>query len=123
MKMKTVHNPIEKDIENYRIEEADPGTDGEVVYLTDGSYKKTGNTLEWSITAGQTLEFPGYVADYLKDVYDFLEIKKDKEAVVIEEEPKSTEGTSGVVCRHCGKTYTSARGLGLHIAAKHPEKL
>ena len=125
--MKTLHNPTDLSIENYRIEEGEMGADGDIIRTTDGSYKKTGNTLEWSLGPGQTMEFPAYVADYLKEVHGFLDLKKDKVTTVSNggstTPSVSTPAPEGSVCQHCGKTYKNTRGLALHIAAKHPEKL
>lgn len=82
VKLKTLFNSSDKDILNYRIEEGqvDPET-GQVYWDEDRqSYKKTGNTYEWSIKAGETLTFPYYVADYLQHIYEFLKTVKDKQS-------------------------------------------
>lgn len=122
-----------KDITDYPIEEATPGQDGEPTYNDDGSYTKTGRTFEWTIRAGEQKEFPAYVANYLKGIYPFLEIKGEgnaaqipnMEAQAAEENPipkaQSVEG--GILCPQCGKTLTGAKGYALHLAHAHPEIL
>lgn len=82
VKLKTLFNSSDKNITDYRIEEAliDQNT-GEVYWDEDRqTYKKTGNTLEWSIKAGETLTFPYYVADYLQGIYGFLKTAQEKKS-------------------------------------------
>lgn len=81
---KVLNNPEKSgaDITNYRISEIefDPETNRPVINPTTGMPKDTGNTYEWSITKGETLRFPAYVAEYLLLVYGFLrEVKGNNE--------------------------------------------
>ena len=80
MKNIVIHNGSDKNIVDYRIEEAqiDPNTSDIIFDDTTQTYKKTGRTLEWSIKAGETVEFPKYVADYLRKIYDFLDVRNPK---------------------------------------------
>ena len=120
---KILHNPTQKSIIDYRIEEAVLDQEGNpVIDKTSGRPKWTGNTLEWTIRAGETKEFPGYVADYLKSIYDFLEVKKQPEDVKKKEEVK-VDKKGKFVCKHCGKSFKSIRGLGLHIGLAHTKEI
>ncbi len=123
MKSKILHNSSEKDILNYRIEQAElDQNENPIIDNTTGRNKWTGNTLEWSIRAGETAEFPAYVADYLKKIYPFLEEKKPK----VEEgavEPAKGQPSGSFVCKHCGKALKNKRGLGLHIGLKHTDEI
>lgn len=139
--MKTVilFNNSDKDILNYRIEEARVDADGNVMYDPTGEYLKTDRTFEWTIKAGEKLEFPEYVAKYLKSVYGFLQVESEP-VNTLEVDVQSTnratdedkeEGNTPVAqaqdgsvrCRHCGETFKNMKGLALHISFKHPEKL
>ena len=124
MKKKTLYNPSEKDIVNYRISEIEFDQNGNVMLNQEKKPKQTGRTLEWSLKAGETKAFPVYVADYLKGIYEFLEEKEnepeeEKEEAVPVAKPKEGE----VVCKHCGLLFKGMRGLGLHISQKHKEVL
>lgn len=135
MTKKKLFNPTDKDILDYRIAEAQLDSNGEPVFDNmAGDYKWTGETFEWSIKAGQTLEFPGYVADYLKKIYDFLEYKDEKSETSTPEEAKTGEikeatveeakPQDGIVsCKYCGQNFKNTRALGLHIGSKHTEKI
>lgn len=122
MKNKILFNPSKKDIVDYRIEEAELDKDGEVVYEEDVP-KWSGKTWEWTIKAGEKVEFPCYVADALKNIYGFLEEIKPEEVkpeTVVEAEPVIGGDLN---CKFCGKTFTSKRNLGLHLGATHYDKL
>lgn len=120
--MKILRNPTENDVLDYRIEELEFDSEGKPVYdRNTGEQKKTGNTFEWSIKAGETLEFPDYVADYLLKVYGFLEEVKKTEKLEVKEAPKDTSGK--FACKYCGQTFKTTMNLGVHLGSKHPEKL
>ena len=129
MLMKKLRNPTENNIKDYPIEEADFDHTGKIKKNNQGAYMRTGNTLTWSLPAGTTLEFPEYVADYLLSIYGFLEkvVETVVEAPVVEESeveatvPSTSETPSMLVCKSCGQSYPSARGIALHMAGKHPE--
>ena len=74
IKSKVLCNSSDKDVLNYKIEEAmiNPATGDPLWDAENQTYKKTGITLEWSIKAGETLSFPEYVANYLMGIYGFL---------------------------------------------------
>lgn len=112
-----------KNIINYRIEEAEFEKDGSIIIDPTTSMPKwTGKTLEWTIRAGETVEFPAYVADYLLSVYDFLEEKKPVEVKETVEKAKSKVG-GNLACPKCGKTFNSAKGFALHMAMKHTDDI
>lgn len=122
-----LHNPSKSDIVDYKIAEAELNSDGDVIWDTmTGTYKGTGVTLEWTILAGETKSFPKYVAEYLKKIYDFLEVKEETEPteestnVII---PEASPTTGNVSCKYCGMNFKNEKGLALHIAHKHPEKI
>jgi hypothetical protein len=130
MLMKKLHNPTENNILNYPIEEADFDHMGIIKRNNQGAYIRTGNTLTWSLPAGATLEFPEYVADYLLSIYGFLQIVGETvvEAPVVKESegeattvPPTPETPAMLVCKGCGQSYPSAKGIALHMAGKHPE--
>jgi len=120
-----LHNPSEKDIIDYRVEEAEFDSRGNMVIDPNTNrYKWTGNTLEWTIKAGEKVDFPDYVAEYLKEIYPFLiEVKPESEKPI--EKLKKAKGKVGgkFKCKYCPKSFTSKRGLGLHMGAVHYEKL
>lgn len=125
-----------KPILNYRIEEAKFDQDGNTIPQVDPPfYQTTGRSLEWSIEPGQELAFPEYVANYLKKIYDFLEIVEPKLEETGEVESKPTENfvptvfaeakpvEGNVTCPICGQNFRNSKALGLHYAGRHPEKL
>jgi hypothetical protein len=83
--------------------------------------------LEWTLKAGETLEFPAYVANYLMGIYDFLKEtgvqaeQAGKPIVQTVSEAKPTVGSAN--CIRCGAHFKNLRALGLHTAGKHPEVL
>ena len=111
-----------KDIIKYRIEEAELDSNGEPIMDKDtGRPRWTGKTLEWTIKAGETVEFPGYVADYLKKIYGFLQVVKSvKEEEVV---GRVGEETGKHICKYCGKGFKRSRDLGLHMGLKHRDKI
>lgn len=128
----TIKNTSEKDITDYRIAEAKLDNDGNVIYDKNGGYKDTGRSLEWSIKSGETLKFPKYAADYLRNIYPFLEEVESEETAqtgVVPSEPEkevtqeAKSHTGSVNCAICGKHFTSVRGLGLHFGHNHPSEL
>ena len=143
--MKILNNPTDHNILNYRIAEIQVDENENPKLNNEGNPMGTGRTLEWSINAGETLEFPNYVADYLKQIYGFLKIlEKSPEIPVIRPEiPKQSVETvkqeeltepavvldvhvqevGKLLCKHCGQSFQKAVNLGLHFGAKHPEKL
>ena len=124
MKMITLENRSKSDIIDYKIEEARRDQEGNIVRDENGNWLKTDRTLEWTIKAGETVDFPDYVADYLMNIYG----QKDPDAknqflVVVGEATEKVKVVDKLVCQWCGKKYTSLRGKALHIAARHPDKL
>lgn len=122
-----LHNALDNDIEDYAIAELVIGEDGKLIKLETGGYKETGQTLTWSIKAGETLEFPFYVADILMNRYGQKDLEAKNRGMEVvgesEEEVPAKPKDGGVVCKTCGQTFKNMRGLGLHIATKHPDKL
>ena len=112
-----------KDIVNYRIEEAEFDRDGEIIIDPNTNMPKwTGKTLEWTIKAGETVEFPAYVADYLRKIYSFLEEKKATE-VKVEVAESKVGGSGKLVCPKCGKVFVAKKGFALHMAMKHTDEI
>ena len=125
LKTKILHNPSAKDIPNYRIEEAELDQNDEPIFdNTTGRLKWTGNTMEWSLRAGETAEFPAYVADYLKSIYNFLEERGKPETEKEKKEVKTAEARAKgeFVCPICNRSFLRANHLGLHLS-KHPDYL
>ena len=128
---KTLTNPSNKDITDYRISEQMHNELGEPVMNEEGQPRLTGQTLEWSIKAGETLEFPAYVADYLVLIYPFLEVTgakneppmKDEEPIVGETTVVAKPTVGSVNCPKCGMHFKNTRALGLHYGSRHPEAL
>jgi hypothetical protein len=92
--------------------------------------------LEWSIKAGETLEFPGYVADYLMGIYSFLKVTgaQNEPDTVVEEKTegafktaaeavKAKPSEGSLNCKFCGAHFKNVKALGLHFSARHPEIL
>jgi len=118
MKLVTVVNPSDKDVEEFPIAEPEL-INNEVRYDENGSILSTGKTLLWTLEAGTTKKFPEYVAKELLKTYEFLVTEEDTQVESVEEEVS----TNPLVCKHCGQEAKNIKGLGLHIASKHPEKL
>lgn len=119
MKTLILKNNSNVDIINYPIEEADLSSGSVEIDSGTGRPISTGKTLEWTIKAGETLEFPKYVADYLKNVYQFLaEVSNKTENV-----ETVTEGNKMFLCKYCKKSFETARKLGMHMGASHAEEL
>lgn len=118
--LKTLHNPTNANVTDFPIAEPEL-FNGEVRYDDNGSIKTTGKTLLWSLASDETKAFPEYVARELLKVYTFLKEVKEEE---IEMAPEGEAKVGGkFVCRHCGQSFKGAKGLGLHLAIRHPEKL
>jgi hypothetical protein len=129
MNMIILKNISDKDITEYPIAEPDLGNEGQVRFDDNGNIVSTGQTLLWSLKSGETKAFPEYVADYLLKIYKQtdptakeinLEVVESTEEKVEDFKP---EVSGQLICRHCGQSFKNAKGLGLHWAAKHPEKL
>jgi hypothetical protein len=119
MKTLVLKNDSNVDVINYPIEEADLSSGDVEIDSGTGRPISTGKTLEWTIKAGETLEFPKYVADYLRNVYGFLvEVTKKKEDV-----ETVIEGNKMFLCKFCDKSFETARKLGMHMGAAHAEEL
>ena len=127
MKTKILFNPEKgKDIIDYRIEEAEFDHNGNMVMdANTGRVKWTGNTLEWSIRVGEKVEFPEYVADYLKKTYSFLQVISKEEVKEKKEEVLEVKGkkAGGFTCRFCGRDFSGKVQLGVHIGTKHTDKI
>lgn len=135
MRMIKLHNPMDKDITDYPIDEAVIGEDGNLIKLEAGGHKVTGQTLTWTIKSGETLDFPFYVADILMDRYEQKDpnaknrgLEKVEGVVGVDENKEVTEEAAkpkdgGIKCKECGKELKNMRGLGLHIAMAHPDKI
>jgi hypothetical protein len=134
MQLIELKNPTDKDILDYRIEEIEFDQDGKPMLDDTGNPKKTGRTLEWSIKAGESLKFPDYVANYLKGIYGFLEVKGEEtpsmvgdvpagESIMVPPKEVAKPEEGGVICKFCGKSFRGMKGLGLHMAHNHPKEL
>jgi hypothetical protein len=143
MKTKKLFNNSSVDVIDFRIEEAEIGDNGDIILTNDvRGYKATGRTLEWTIKAGEKLEFPAYVADYLLKTFGFLEeYKIEKEPEIknpksetksetkfetkseIEEVNPEEENQGGYKCKFCGKVYDKKRALSMHMGATHADEL
>jgi hypothetical protein len=87
-------------------------------------YKPSGRTLEWSIKAGEKLEFPDYVAEYLMKTFGFLEEYKIVKKPEIEKEPEiKIENVDGFKCKFCDKIFDKKRALSMHMGATHADEL
>lgn len=131
MKKIILHNPTDKDIVDYRIAEAKLDGDGNPTWETStGTYKGTGVTLEWSLLAGETKSFPAYVADYLKEIYGFLEAKDEVVTEASKDVEKTVEPvveaqatTGNMNCPLCGMHFRNEKGLGLHMGHRHLDNI
>src|SRR3990167_4106422 len=131
MKLIELRNPTDKDIIDYRIEEIEFDQNGNPMLDQAGNPKKTGRTLEWSLKAGESMKFPDYVANYLKGIYEFLEVMDSPEPTkigVVDETPPTVKDIAkpeegGVRGKFCGKAMRGMKGLGLHLAHEHPSEL
>lgn len=125
MKTKKLFNNSSVDVIDYRIEEAEIGEDGGVIRTNDTrGYKPTGRTLEWSIKAGEKLEFPEYVANYLMSIFGFLEEYKVEKLPEKEKELEvAPEDFVGFKCKFCGKVFDKKRALSMHMGTTHADEL
>jgi len=125
MKTKRLFNNSSVDVIDYRIEEAEIAEDGGIVRTNDNrGYKATGRTLEWSIKAGEKLEFPEYVANYLMSIFGFLEeYQVEKLPEKVEEPEAAPEDFVGFKCKFCGKVYDKKRALSMHMGTTHADEL
>lgn len=125
MKTKRLFNNSSVDVIDFRIEEAEINDAGDLIRTNDTlGYKPTGRTLEWSIKAGEKLEFPEYVANYLMSIFGFLEeYKVEKLPEKKEESEVASEEVSGFKCKFCGKVYDKKRALSMHMGTTHAEEL
>ncbi len=121
-----LYNNSEKDIIDYRIEEAEFNSQGDIVMdATTNRPKWTGNTLEWTIKAKEKVEMPDYVAEYLMGIYPFLENAK----LETKKEPKKKVKLAKVKvsgdfkCKFCSKSFTTQKGVGIHTGAVHYDKI
>lgn len=128
MKNKVLFNNSSVDVTDYRIEEAALDENGNIISSIDPiGYKTTGKTLEWTIKAGEKLEFPEYVAKYLMSIFGFLEeykVEKKLEEEKVKEVEDVKETKEGVfTCKFCGKTFDKKRAFSMHIGATHADEL
>lgn len=133
MNMKIIKNLGEIDITEYPIAEPEL-INGEVRFDDNGNIRSTGETLLWSIKAGEEKAVPAYVADYLLKVYGQTDISAKKQFLVevegkTEGEPErpvevaKPEVSGQLICKHCGQTFKNGKGLGLHMSFKHLKEL
>ena len=123
MKTKRLFNNSSVDVIDFRIEEAEINDAGDVIRTNDTlGYKPTGRTLEWTIKAGEKLEFPEYVANYLMSIFGFLEEYK-VEKLPEKKEEVEPEDFVGFKCKFCGKVYDKKRALSMHMGTTHAEEL
>lgn len=137
MNLIKITNPSKCDIISYKIEEAEIDSDGNVVYdNSERGYKWTGRTMEWSLASGESKKFPEYVARYLMEIFEFLELTGEESAPVakkeaVEETPVTElEETKSVlnekerfVCKYCGKSFDREVNLGRHMGMSHAKEL
>ena len=125
MKTKKLFNNSSVDVIDYRIEEAKVGDDGEIIKTNDTlGFQTTGRTLEWTIKAGEKLEFPEYVANFLLGIYGFLEEYKVEKLPEKEEEKEAEpEDFVGFKCKFCDKVFDKKRALSMHMGATHADEL
>lgn len=121
--MVKVTNPTKAPITDFPIFEAQYDPYGEVMIDDQGNYMRTERTLTWSLAPGESLDFPDYVAKVLKGIYDFLEVGEQSETPKESSDTPKQETAGKLNCRGCGMSFEGARGLALHIAARHPELL
>lgn len=118
MRLIELTNTSDKDILDYPVDEYELNEKDELMDIGNGNFKKTGQTLTWTLKSGESAKFPFYVAEYLKKVYDFLKVGEE----TVASEAVTVEG-GGKGCRKCGKEFKSPKGLALHLAHNHPELL
>ena len=125
MKMIKLHNQTDKDILDYRIDEAELDANGNAKIDDTGNYVRSGNTLEWSVKAGETVAIPEYAAKYLHHIYGFLMPSQDTEGIPPTPPTggEPTPASGPLTCRGCGKQFEGAKGLALHMAHHHIELL
>ncbi len=134
MKMIILKNISDKDITDYPIAEPELGNEGQVRFDDNHNIVSTGQTLVWTLKAGETKAFPDYVAEYLIKIYGQTDpTAKNLILEVVEEEPVTATEVSSVVatptvagqlvCKYCGQSFKNAKGLGLHMSFKHLKDL
>lgn|SRR3990167_3671300 len=112
------------DIVNYRIEEAKIDSDGNIIPKNKPPfYETTGRSLEWTIRVGETLSFPEYVANYLRNIYSFLEVVGGEDETEDETSVEAISVEGRTTCKYCGQHLKDTKGLALHIAHRHPEQI
>lgn len=126
MKLITLENVSNVDVE-YPIAEPDMSS-GEVRFDDNGNIRSTGQTLIWSIGAGETKAFPDYVADILLKRYGVEDLDRGNFIlhIVGESTPKeeTVENSSNpLVCKFCGYAAKNDRARAMHIASKHADRL
>ena len=129
MKMITLKNVSDQNITDYPIAEPDM-VNGEVRFDDNGNIESTGKTLIWSLNAGETKAFPDYVANYFIQIFGQKDpTAKNHTLEVVEGEQVETTETAKpavagqIICKYCGKSFTSAKGLGLHLSFKHLKEI
>lgn len=111
------------DIVDYPVAEAMKDQSGNPIWDDMlGTYRTTGRTIEVTIRRGTASEFEDYIAETLLERYEFLEERKGMpKTAEKEEEPVKEAGP--IRCSHCGQSFKSTVQLGMHLGAKHPEKI
>lgn len=125
--MKTVESPG-RDILDYPVEEPKLDMEGNLIEIAKPPfYETTNRSLKWSVERGQTVEMPEYVANVLKSRYEFLEIVEiaKPEAGVPEEQtaPIAQPKEGETKCKYCGQIFKTTKGVALHMAHIHPDKI
>lgn len=116
------------DVVNYPIAQALKDSAGNIIMdEAMGTYRTTGQTLEFTLLKGQAGEFEDYVAEILLDRYGFLSDKTDKVGKTVKAAIQPEENIAKVAgefkCQYCGQTFNKAVHLGMHLGGKHPEQL
>jgi hypothetical protein len=130
------------DIIDFPISECEMDANENPVRNPDNTIKYTGRTLAWTLRVGEEAKFPKYVADYLLNIYGFLEVVPDmvkppeNQVVNVASVPgtvesgnlpqdmgvaKAKEGM--VTCGVCQKQFGGTKGLALHYAISHSQEL